>query len=285
MFSFLSGLFIGARYISKLVDHASSLPASRAVKTNPRPFGVKVNSSVPPNGFDGVSASISFMTSIGSPSGTFIANRWLRRPSFHVSQCLMNRESYTLPVDFCSAILSSFSFVCLGVVFGNTSIVNAIFEPVGDVMRLLTSRGRLVICADSPPVVVIFQTCDDLERVERKYIDFESAAQRGLKSDAGLVVSCLVPVPSGFMSHRSVVPLLALRSVFRRVKTIELPSGDSWGSEMRSIASMSSMENGWVSAAVRRDERAVKMTINSVLRMNSSFEKGYYCIGYCSVVA
>ena len=54
-----------ATHRSRFVDHASSRPASRAVKTRPRLSGVNVNSSAPPNGLDGPSASMPFITSIG----------------------------------------------------------------------------------------------------------------------------------------------------------------------------------------------------------------------------
>ena len=60
---------IGARNRSKLVDHASSRPTSRAAKTIAGAIGVNVYSSIPPNGFDGASASIAFITSTRLASG------------------------------------------------------------------------------------------------------------------------------------------------------------------------------------------------------------------------
>jgi hypothetical protein len=38
-------------------------------------------------------------------------------------------------------------------------------------------------------------------------------------------------------------------SVVRRVKTTKFSSGDTWGSDMRSIASISWTEKGWVLSA------------------------------------
>ena len=78
---------IGARNRSKLVDQASSRPASRAVKTTSWPSGVKVNSSGPPQGFDGVSASMQchHVDRRDFPAEG-ITNRCERRPSLQVSQ-------------------------------------------------------------------------------------------------------------------------------------------------------------------------------------------------------
>jgi hypothetical protein len=79
---------IGTRYRLKFVIQGSRRPASRAVKTSSLPSGVKVNSPEPPNGLDGVSASMFGITSTGSPLPvTGITKRWLRRPSLQASQC------------------------------------------------------------------------------------------------------------------------------------------------------------------------------------------------------
>ncbi len=56
-------------------------------------------------------------------------------------------------------------------------------------------------------------------------------------------------MPSTPTSHRSVRPRLASRSVVRTVNTICRRSGETCGSEMRSMASMSCTENGWVSGS------------------------------------
>src|SRR6266850_447764 len=51
------------------------------------PSGDQANSSCPPNGFVGLSASAPFMTSTGSPPLSGQTKRWLRLPSFQASQC------------------------------------------------------------------------------------------------------------------------------------------------------------------------------------------------------
>src|SRR3989338_7888412 len=57
-----------------------------AVKAIVRPSGDQANSSAPPNGFGGLSASAPFMTSIGLPPPAGQTKRWLRLPSSQVSQ-------------------------------------------------------------------------------------------------------------------------------------------------------------------------------------------------------
>ena len=52
---------------SKFVDQASSRPTSRAEKTTVFPSGETANSSLPPNGFVGQSASIAGIRSRASP--------------------------------------------------------------------------------------------------------------------------------------------------------------------------------------------------------------------------
>ena len=76
----------GTSQRSKLVDHASSRPTFLALKTTFLPSGAKVYSSVPPNGRDGLSASIPFIRSIGAPPATGTTKRCERWPVSHVSQ-------------------------------------------------------------------------------------------------------------------------------------------------------------------------------------------------------
>ena len=76
----------GARNRSRSVDHDSVGPTSRAAKTRPFPSGVKVNSSAPPKGLLGASASMPFITSTAVPPATGTTNRCERVPSFQVSQ-------------------------------------------------------------------------------------------------------------------------------------------------------------------------------------------------------
>ncbi len=87
----------GAWKRSKFVDQASCRPASRAAKTSDLPSGVKVYSSVPPNGFDGESATMPRIRSGGSSAAATVAagspapardstKRCERVPSSHTSQ-------------------------------------------------------------------------------------------------------------------------------------------------------------------------------------------------------
>jgi hypothetical protein len=77
---------IGTTNRSKFVDQASSRPTSRAVNTIALPSGVNVYSSLPPKGLDGLSASMAFMTSTGSPPDAGSTKMCERRPSLQVSQ-------------------------------------------------------------------------------------------------------------------------------------------------------------------------------------------------------
>jgi len=240
----------GARYRSKLVDHASSRPASRAVKTTPQLSGVNVNSSVPPNGLLGASASMPAIRSTGSPPAFGITNRWLRRPSVQVSQCRTNRRSQILPVTLLFSSSARRPAVSATVLSsGYTSRENSSRVPSGEMPRLATSSGSLVTGMASPPSRWIRHTCDDPERVDRKKMHFPQGDQTGLLSPASWVVRRRSPVPSVPTTQRSVRPRLASRSVVRSVKTTSLPSGETAGSEIRSMASMSWTENGCVSAA------------------------------------
>src|SRR3569833_616464 len=54
--------------ISRFVDHASVLPLMRAVNATRLPSGLKLNSSSPPHGFDGTSASSVRLRSTGTPA-------------------------------------------------------------------------------------------------------------------------------------------------------------------------------------------------------------------------
>src|SRR2546425_2250582 len=59
------------------------------------PSGDQANSSCPPNGFVGPSASAPFMTSTGFPPFTGQAKMWFRFPSYQASQCLIISRSKT----------------------------------------------------------------------------------------------------------------------------------------------------------------------------------------------
>ena len=70
------------------------------MNTRPRLSGVNVNSSAPPNGLDGESASRPFITSMAAATldvfsnmSTGATNRCERRPSFQVSQWRNSSES------------------------------------------------------------------------------------------------------------------------------------------------------------------------------------------------
>ena len=72
--------------------------------------------------------------------------------------------------------------------------------------------------------------------------------QRAFTSAAGCEVSRLRFFPSAPTIQMSVRPRFASRSVWRRVKTSHWPSGDTWVSEILSMASMSWTERGCVAA-------------------------------------
>ena len=82
--------FDGTSYRSKFVDQASSRPATRALNTTRAPSGLNVNSSSPPSGLEGTSASSALLTFTGvpaRPSGfTGATNRLERVPLLQVSQ-------------------------------------------------------------------------------------------------------------------------------------------------------------------------------------------------------
>ena len=66
-----------------------------------------------------------------------------------------------------------------------------------------------------------------------------SGDQRGSLSSAWEAVSRRSPLPSVRTSQRLVLPLFASMSVVRTTKTTRVPSGDTRGSEIRCMASMS----------------------------------------------
>ena len=68
------------------VDHAGFF-AILEVKAIDFPSGDQANSSVPPNGIVGLSASAPFMTSTGSSPLIRQTKMWLRFPSSQASQC------------------------------------------------------------------------------------------------------------------------------------------------------------------------------------------------------
>jgi len=135
---------------------------------------------------------------------------------------------------------------------GKTSIVKAKYFPSRLMIKFPTSSSSSpfdklmagVICRASPPSMGIRQSCDEPEREEMKYTDFPSGAQQGLESASGWVVNWRRPAPSEPISQRSVRPLFASKSVFLRTKTIRLPSGETFGSEILSMANISWMEKG-----------------------------------------
>ena len=234
----------GARNKSKLVDHASSRPASRAVNTIDLPSGVNVNSSPPPNGFDGESASMASITSTGVPPTAGITNTCERRPSDQVSQWRMKRVSYTRPDALLAARSASFFALSSIDVPGNTSAENAICCPSRATTMFDASTPSLVTCIASPPSNGIFQICDEPERVDVNQIHLPSADQRPPVSLAGLLVSWRGAPPSLPTIQRSVRPLFASRSLVRSVKRTHFPSGETCGSEIRFIAHMSLTPKG-----------------------------------------
>ncbi len=73
--------------MSKSVLQAAWLPGSTlAVNSTSLPSGETVISSNPPQGWVGVSASRSGVSSTGSATALVTTNRWLRLPSSQVSQ-------------------------------------------------------------------------------------------------------------------------------------------------------------------------------------------------------
>jgi hypothetical protein len=80
----------GTSYRSKLVDHASSRPATRALKITRRPSGLNVYSPSSPLGFDGTSPARALLTLTGVPARpsafTGATNRFERVPLRHSSQ-------------------------------------------------------------------------------------------------------------------------------------------------------------------------------------------------------
>ncbi len=78
--------------MSRSVDQAGCSTIF-AVKATVLPSGDQENSSAPPNGFVGLSASTPFIRSTGpEPSGPGQTKIWLRLWSSHVSQCLNSSE-------------------------------------------------------------------------------------------------------------------------------------------------------------------------------------------------
>ena len=121
--------------------------------------------------------------------------------------------------------------------------------PSGETWNALTSSASRVACSASPPPTGMRQTCVEPERLERNQTERPSADQRGSESPASCEVRRLSPLPSAPTSQRSVRRRLCSRSVRLRTKATCLPSGETRGSETRSIASMSWTEKGWVAAA------------------------------------
>jgi len=100
-----------------------------------------VNSSGPPKGFDGLSASIAFMTSTGLPVASGITKMWLRSPVDQVSQCRTGSSVYTIADMFCLLISLRHEAVSSTDVPGKISIVKARLLPSGEIFRLEISRG------------------------------------------------------------------------------------------------------------------------------------------------
>ncbi len=229
------------------MDQGSSRPTFRAVKTRPLPSVVKVNSSDPPNGLDGESASIPDIRSRASPPSSSITKTCERVPSFQLSQWRTKISSYSRPLDFSASRSSSRARVQASVgQSGKTSIVKARLVPSGDTIRLPTPNGRSVTCWASPGPIGSRQTWALPERVERKKTEPPSGDQRGLKSAASWVVSRRSPVPSVRTIQRSLRRRFASRSSELTTKTMRLPSGATCGSAMRSMAMRSSTEKGRV---------------------------------------
>ena len=264
---------IGTRYRSKFVDQGSPRPASRAVKTTSLPSGVKVNSVGAAEGLGG---------RVGVHVRHHVDRLALARRRHH-EQVAAATVAPGVPVPhedagrkfgrwlFVSRLLRASAW-CLRRRAGKTSMVKRQVPAVGREHELFASSGRLVTCSASPPSTAIRHTCDVPERVERKKTVVPSGDQRGSLSPAGAVVNRRSPLPSVCTSHRLVFPLFASRSVVRRVNTTRVPSGDTRGSEIRCMASMSWTENGCGWRQRRAAHRARATLSGKGLFMASSHE-------------
>ena len=100
-----------------------------------------MNSSGPPKGFGGLSASIGFMISTGLPVASGITKMWFRSPVDQVSQCRTGSSVYTIADVLRSSSSLRRETVSSTEVPGKTSIVKARLCPSGDIFRLAISSG------------------------------------------------------------------------------------------------------------------------------------------------
>src|SRR3989442_7780128 len=207
------------------------------------PSGDQANSSCPPKGIVGLSASSPFMTSTGLPPFIGQTKMWLRFPSYQASQCLIISRSKTRAFTGSSLFsLSRFAVHDRSGQSGSTSAENASRDPSGDHCTLSTSTGKSVTCRASPPAVSIVHTWDEPPRSETNAIVLPSGDQRGAVSEARALVSRRGSPPSIGTIQRFGKFLFASASYTRRVNTTRPPSGEGCGDASRSIAIMSRTE-------------------------------------------
>ena len=157
-------------------------------------------------------------------------------------------------------LLLEAAFVSSGDFPGKTAIERTRCLPPGATSSASTSSGRRVTGWASPPSSDSRQTCACPERVETKNSERPSADQRGWESPASWLVRRRTRDPSVAARYRSRRPRFASRSVVRTANATCVPSGETRGSEIRSMASMSWIEKGWVSAAPAGRARASSRT-------------------------